>query len=309
MKVAIRVDVCIRKASGDQLIRVVRRLAEVGAPATPCVSTGRDRSGQAAGRLLRDPAFMSRAWRMGALRTYGLRTALSGTLLPARSIVSESTWERISRWAQQGHEVALHGHDHRAWQDGIHQWSAERVAASFVASKAVFERFDIPVVGTAAPAWSTSPVALEIQDGLGLRWASDLRGRGPCRIRLPGASRPLATPQVSVNLPTLDELVADRSVSDPSRRLLDALETTRFDSNSDPIVYAAHPEVDGGRSFGAFSEFVDELRRSGARFSTLGDCFEGASLPERELKYAACRGRAFRVATDGSASETRAAAS
>ena len=59
--------------------------------------------------------------RTGAARFYGWRTILSGTLLPARRMADLAGVMRAIVAA--GHEMAVHGYDHRGWQDRLYRMS------------------------------------------------------------------------------------------------------------------------------------------------------------------------------------------
>src|SRR5262249_60035192 len=70
-------------------------------------------------RALR-PSFLAKMWRTNPLKLYGLRTLLSGTLVPAR-LVGAGAPAMLRQIAAEGHEVAPHGWDHVGWQDRIHR--------------------------------------------------------------------------------------------------------------------------------------------------------------------------------------------
>ena len=68
-------------------------------------------------RALR-PSFLAKIWRTNPFKLYGLRTLLSGTLVPAR-LVGAGAPAMLRQIADEGHEVAPHGWDHVGWQDRI----------------------------------------------------------------------------------------------------------------------------------------------------------------------------------------------
>src|SRR2546428_13509736 len=57
-------------------------------------------------------------WLTNPFRLNGLRTLLSGTLLPALPVGAGAP-ALLRQIADAGHEVALHGWDHVGWQDRI----------------------------------------------------------------------------------------------------------------------------------------------------------------------------------------------
>ena len=95
----------------------------LGSPAAPAASI--TTSGRAAMRAFRQPGFLKKMRRTSAVSTYGLRTVLSGTLLPARPM-GTSFKDRFRAWRDQGFEVSPHGYDHILWHDEAAAWSRLR---------------------------------------------------------------------------------------------------------------------------------------------------------------------------------------
>jgi len=82
MKLALKIDVNTYLGTRDGVPRLIDILKAHGAGATFLFTLGPDRSGRAINRLFH-PGVFSRAWRNQIVRSYGLRTLLYGTLLPA----------------------------------------------------------------------------------------------------------------------------------------------------------------------------------------------------------------------------------
>ncbi len=137
---------------------------------------------------------------------YGLRTALSGTLLPARPVGSAFP-DLIRRLVAEGHEAAIHAWDHRAWQDGLPRFRLARIRAHFRrAHGALAAILGHAPAGIGAPSWTTTPESLRLQDELQLAYASDLRGGAPCRLSTRfGVMR---LPQLPATGSCLEELLA-----------------------------------------------------------------------------------------------------
>ena len=138
-----------------------------------------------------------------------------------------------------------------------------------------------------------SPEALAIQDGLGLRYASDVRGTAPFRPAVNGAG--LRTIQVPTTLPTLDELLG--RVRDLPGALLAAL---RPGLN----VFTLHAEVEGGPLLPTFAEFLEGARRRGAVLATLEEAVAGVlgkgdHVPVAPVTRARVDGRSGWVASQG----------
>src|SRR5439155_127103 len=80
--VALRVDVDTRRGLAEGIPRLLELFRRAGVRASFFVTLGPDRSGLAIRRAVQ-PSFLYKMWRTNPLKPYGLRTLLSGTLLPA----------------------------------------------------------------------------------------------------------------------------------------------------------------------------------------------------------------------------------
>src|SRR6185369_14359148 len=122
----VRVDVDTYEGMRKGVPRLLDVFRAAGVRATFYFSMGPDRAGLALRNALR-PGFLSKMRRTGAMRVYGLRTVLSGTLLPAR-LIGAALPDLVVRACREGHETGVHAWDHRRWQDGLLGWSEARVA-------------------------------------------------------------------------------------------------------------------------------------------------------------------------------------
>ncbi|NDY43153.1 4-deoxy-4-formamido-L-arabinose-phosphoundecaprenol deformylase [Dissulfurirhabdus thermomarina] len=296
--VALKVDVDTHDGMRRGVPVLLEILARRGVRATFFLSFGPDNAGKAVFRLLREPVFLKKMLRTGAPSLYGWRTVLSGTLLPARPIASAFP-DLVRRIEAEGHEAAVHAWDHRRWQDHLDRMDRAAVAAEFGRAFAAFSGIlGRPPRATAAPGWQATAVSLEVQDGLGLRYASDLRGGPPCRLR--AAGRAFRTLQVPTTGPCIEELLAVgvRRAADLRRALLDALAGEPF-----PVL-AVHAEVEGGPYAEFFDALLSELLARHAGIRTLEATAERVlarpeAVPVRELARACLPGRAGTVATSG----------
>ena len=161
----------------------------------------------------------------------------------------------------EGHELGLHGYDHVGWQDRVHRIARAAVEADFLSAVAAYrEILGHPPAASAAPGWRTTWAALEVQDGLGLRYASDVRGSEPF-WPTDGVSR-IRTLQVPTTLPTVDELLGR------VRDIPAALEAALGPGLN---VFTLHAEVEGGALIGEFERFLERQVARGVELSTLGD--------------------------------------
>jgi len=290
--IALRIDVDTRRGLDEGVPRLLELFRRTDIRASFFVTMGPDRSGAALRRAWR-PAFLWKMWRTNALRLYGLRTILSGTLLPARPVGAGDP-ELLRQVAAAGHEVAPHGFDHVGWQDGVHRWGGARIRADMTAAVRAFEAvFGTRPEASAAPGWRTTDEALVVQEELGLRYASDVRGREPFRPAVGGGT--LKTPQIPTTMPTFDELLGT------APDVVAALdESIRPGLN----VLTGHAEVEGGALLGALEAFLARARRRGVEIVRLGDVIARAGggadpLPAVPVGRGHVAGRSGWVATRG----------
>lgn len=256
---AVRVDVDTHEGLRVGVPRLLELLRRLDVRATFFVTFGPDRAGLVLTRAW-SPRFLWKMVRTRAIRTYGWRTVLSGTLLPARP-VGESFGGLLRDVLAEGHELGLHGYDHFGWQNRVGRMSRGDVEAAFrngvdAFTRAVGQR----PLATAAPGWRATAGALSVQEAFGFTYASDARGACPFRVRANG--RDYATLQIPTTMPTMDELAG--TVRDIARALRAAL---RPGLN----VFTAHAEVEGGALIGDFERFLRAARTEGIQIRRLID--------------------------------------
>jgi undecaprenyl phosphate-alpha-L-ara4FN deformylase len=289
--VALRVDVDTRRGLTEGVPRLLELFRRLDVAASFFVTMGPDRSGLAIRRAWR-PSFVMKMFRTNPLRLYGVRTLLSGTLLPAQPVGAGAP-ELLRQIAAAGHEVAPHGWDHVSWQDRLERWTPGAVRADLTTAARAFEAiFGAGPTASAAPGWRMTDRALTVQEELGLRYASDVRGRVPFRPRVDGGA--LKTVQIPTTLPTMDELLG--RVRDVERALTEAL--------GDGLnVFTLHAEVEGGPLVDRFGAWLETLRRAGRRIVRVCDVAEVAltRAPEARVMRGRVAGRSGWVAVAGEA--------
>ena len=258
-EVALRIDVDTHDGLGQGVPRLVEALDRLGLRATFFVTFGPERTGLALARAWR-PDFAWKLLRTRALATYGWRTALRGTLLPARP-VGEAFAPLLRQVAEAGHEVGLHGYDHFAWQERVGRMKPEAIEAALRAGVEAFTgALARPPAATAAPGWRATPESLAIQERFGFAYASDARGRTPFRALAGAGVHP--TLQLPTTLPTLDELLGR------SREPWAALEGMLEPGLN---VMTAHAEIEGGALAPQFEGFLERLLGRGVKIGPLGE--------------------------------------
>lgn len=287
-RIGMRVDVDTHAGMRDGVPRLLEMFGATGARATFYLSMGPDHSGRALYNVFRR-GFLAKMRRTSAARSYGLRTILSGTLLPSRPIAVAFP-ELARRIEQQGHETGVHAWDHRTWQDRLLELPRERVEAELDRGRAAYLSIFGKAPGTfAAPAWLSSDEALLHEETLGLEFGSDCRGSEPFLPIV--ADRPLATPQVPATLPTLDELLGFELAT--AAEYFDAM-LDRLPASPWPVL-TVHAEMEGGPHAGAFAAFLARAKERGVRCLTLGQLLDErrteGPLPACELEHVPVPGR------------------
>ncbi|MBI2932080.1 MAG: polysaccharide deacetylase family protein [Planctomycetes bacterium] len=279
----LRVDVCTYHGLRDGVPGVLEVLRRVRARATFFVAFGPDASGLALLRLLK-PSFAMKMLRTNAVGSYGLATAFYGTILPA-PLVGAGLTGMVRRIRDEGHEVGMHGWDHRRWQDRLPSYPRERLDREFERMVGAYrEALGAEPASFAAPAWRVTRGLLELEEAAGLAWASDVRGGRPFLPRFEG--RDFAVAQVPVTLPTLDEGLVTRSREDFVEEVV-----RQVGAQSDYVCYAAHAEMEGR---GYRGELESILRRVDRTVVPLSEAAR-AGLPRAEIRRGRVEGRPYEV--------------
>jgi peptidoglycan/xylan/chitin deacetylase (PgdA/CDA1 family) len=243
-------------------------------PASVYVAMGPDNSGRAVRRFFTRKGFARKMMRSGALRFYGLRTALYGTLLPSPQI-ARSFPDLLRRVVAEGHELGLHGYDHVYWHDRLLGLPERRVATEIDQALTVFhEIIGRAPEGFAAPGWQCSAASLSCLDRGPFTYHSSTRGTRPYRPRIDGVEGRL--PEIPTTAPTLDELLG------LGIRGEDAIEQIRRSlAEHELSILTVHAEIEGGACLDLFAALLDRLRPV-ARFERLVDVarsLDAARLP------------------------------
>lgn len=264
-RVALKVDCDTFEGTRDGIPRLLDLFARTAIRATFFFVLGPDRSGRAALRVFTQRGFLAKMLRSGAVRLYGPRTMLYGTLLPA-PMIGDRLADTLRSVAAAGHEVGIHGWDHVRWHDRVDRMTPPRIEADYGRAHEVFARiFGTKARASAAPGWHATDATLCVQESYGLLYASDTRGGSPFhpRVSEPGAPpRTLSTVQIPTTLPTLDELLG---------RLSDEEEILRhYEARAEGTqVHTIHTEVEGMAYLPLFERQIARWRACGVTFPTL----------------------------------------
>ncbi len=297
MEVALKIDVDTHQGLGLGVPRMAEMLAREGVAASFYISMGPDNSGRAIVRVLKNRGFLKKMFRTKAVSMYGLRTILSGTILPARPIAL--AYPGVMRDLRaRGFEVGVHGYDHVRWQDQIDTIGERGVRAelrdAFEAFRAIMGE---PAKSFAAPGWRTNDAAsLALEDEM-LNYCSDTRGRYPFRCAIGG--KVLATLEIPTTLPTLDEVMGRAELPDAAAVLRYYLEQFKPDALN---VHTVHAETEGMGHLESFRVMLRALKERGAKFVAMREVaarINRAELPVCEIIRVEMPGRAGWVAGQG----------
>ncbi len=297
MRLALKVDVDTRRGMDEGVPRLLDAFAAAGVRATFFTTMGPDNSGRAVMRVFRRRGFAGKMVRTSALRMYGLRTVLSGTLLPARPVGSGRP-DLLRAIAAAGHESGVHGWDHVLWHDHLPRMDRAAAARQLrLAADAFAEATGAPPRCASAPAWVLAPGVLDEEERLGLRYAADTRGTHPFRPRMEGRVR--SVPQVPTTLPTLDEMLGLDGVTEGNfaARLLDLATTGGGDA-----VFTLHAEAEGMSFHRCLLDLLAMARDRGVATAACGDLVPPSAaggLPVHDIVDREVPGRAGLLSCQG----------
>jgi peptidoglycan/xylan/chitin deacetylase (PgdA/CDA1 family) len=286
----LKIDVDTLRGYREGVPRLLDLLARHGVRASFFFSFGPDNSGKAIRRVFR-PGFLSKMGRTGPVSTYGLRTLLYGTLLPAPLIVPSEP-DLVVRTGGEGHECGIHAWDHVKWQDELDRLDEGRIEEEFLRARELFEQLlGRPPRSCAAPGWQANARSLRMQDRMDLAYCSDARGREPFFPVIDGEA--FATLQIPTTTPTMDELLGRDSTDEGNFN--DRLMATF----GDVTVHTIHAEMEGLRQLPLLDDLLRRCRDQGLAVVPLADlaaAVDRKKTPRRELRRGTLPGRAGTLA-------------
>lgn len=259
-RIALKIDVDTYRGISDGTPRLASFLLSQKIPASFFISLGPDNSGWAVTRLFRHSGFLKKMKRTSALSIYGFRTALSGTLFPARPM-GTSFRDQFREWRDQGFEVSPHGYDHILWHDQAATWNAQRAMCELEKVRDVYRHiFGEDPRSFAAPGWQAGEGTWQAMDSWKLLYHSDSRGTRPFFPTLNGST--LKTLEIPTTLPTWDEMLAWDGIT--RHNLVE--ETWKLLKKDQLNVWTIHAEFEGTVYFPQFHEFVERAAREGVEW-------------------------------------------
>ena len=288
--IALKVDVDTFTGTRDGIPNLLKIFQQFDIRATFYFSLGPDNSGKAIRRIFRK-GFLEKMLRTRAPSMYGLRTMLSGTLLPA-PVIGENLPEVIRSVREAGHEVGIHCWDHVKWHDYLSRFQKKTTAGELYLASALFEKiFGFQAQTTAAPGWTVSADSLELQDNMRLSYCSDSRGTFPFLPKM--NDKIFSTLQIPTTWPTMDELLGEHFIT------LETINNYYLELLKPGLnVHTIHAELEGNALRPVFIELLHRLAERNVRFLTLAEAAAkfGKDAPACDLKMQYIAGRAMPVA-------------
>ena len=287
MQLAIKIDIDTLKGYLEGLPRLLEILKAHEVKASIFFSMGPDNSGKALRRIFRK-GFITKMLRTKAPSTYGLKTLLYGTLLPA-PLITQAKPDLIRRSIDEGHDCGVHSWDHVYWQDNLNSLTSEKIRDELEKAFYLFEKFSgVRALSCAAPGWQVNTKSLAVQDSLGLEYCSDVRGFAPFLPEMDGEK--FKTPQIPSTLPTLDEVLGPVKAEDVSEYYFKLLKPGLN-------VHTIHTEMEGGNLSWTFDKFLTRCREAGVEFLTLKEIAEREKISKySKIEMGYLPGRAGKLA-------------
>lgn len=287
-KLAVKVDVDTLRGYKEGMPRMLDLFKRHSLHASIFFSFGPDNSGKAIRRIFRR-GFISKMLRTKAPSTYGLRTLMYGTLLPAPLIVPSAP-DIFVRAIKDGHDCGVHAWDHVYVQDRLSKISKEEFKSLFDKAASMFETLS----GTkprscAAPGWQISKASLDVQQEMMLDYCSDVRGYFPFIPVFEG--RKFSPVQIPTTLPTMDEIYGLPGINDET---IPSFWLKGMDKEWN--VLTVHAEMEGMSKLGVFEKFITMAEEHGTEFFTLLDYAKNSNPMCCNINMGTLTGRAGRLA-------------
>lgn len=295
-QVALKVDVdtCLGTLHGVPALLDLFERFDVSA--TFLFSVGPDNTGRAIRRVFRK-GFLQKVGRTSVVSHYGFGTLLNGVLKPGPHI-GKKAGHVMRQAAAAGHEVGIHCYDHVRWQDFVaardFEWTRLEMQKALDAFRDAL-RMEPQTIGAAG--WQINHFVLALEEKMGFRYASDVRGREPFFPLMNGESSNCI--QLPTTLPTLDEIIGSDGIDSSN-----CWETV-FEKSREPLphghVYTLHAELEGMKLMPVMEKLLEQWKTSGFKMITLRQLHDSLDLPKlerREITWSEVDGRSGLLAVE-----------
>jgi len=289
MRIALKVDVDTYRGTLQGIPSLLRLFRQYGVRATFLFSLGPDHTGRAIRRVFR-PGFLSKVSRTSVTEHYGYKTLMYGVLLPGPHIGHKAG--HIMRQARdQGHEVGIHCYDHVRWQDYVARKNRAWTQREMKRAADAFEQvFGSPASIHGAAGWQLNPQVLELEQVMGFRYASDVRGYAPFYPKMQEVASNCV--QIPTTLPTLDELIGCDGLTP------DNVHEAVFTASRKPLpeghVYTLHAELEGMKLLPVMEKLLQSWQQAGDEIVAVDAIYQQLdldSLPHQHIEMKEIPGR------------------
>ena len=262
--------------------------------ATFLFSVGPDNTGRAIRRIFRK-GFLQKVGRTSVVSHYGIRTLMNGVLKPGPHIGKRAS-HIMRQVVAQGHEVGIHCYDHVLWQDFVAgkdlAWTRGQMQKALEAFTDALQK---PPQTIGAAGWQLNRHVIALEEEMGFKYASDVRGREPFMPSMEGIRSNCV--QIPTTLPTLDEIIGSDGIDSSN------CWETILDKSREPLphghVYTLHAELEGLKLIPAMEKLLEQWQASGFEMVTLNELhgsLDQSTLPVHAIQWGEMDGRSGHLA-------------
>ena len=288
-QIVLKVDVDTYSGTMHGVPALLELFAAFAVKATFLFSVGPDHTGRALRRIFRK-GFLQKVGRTSVLSHYGLRTLFNGVLLPGPHI-GRKAGQFMRQARDAGHEVGIHCYDHVLWQDFVAKKDLEWTKAEMEKARQSFiEAVGCPAQTIGAAGWQLNRHVLMLEQEMGFKYASDVRGREPFFPSMEGLSSTCM--QLPTTLPTLDEIIGADGVSEENCH--DVILEKSQEKLACGHVYTLHAELEGMKLIPVMRRLLECWSAEGFDFVTLGQLHESldrSRIPTQPVEWGEVAGR------------------
>jgi len=262
--------------------------------ATFLFSVGPDNTGRAIRRIFRK-GFLQKVGRTSVVSHYGIGTLMNGVLKPGPHIGKRAS-HVMRQVAEQGHEAGIHCYDHVLWQDFVA--GKDRIWTQREMQKALgafTDALQMAPQTIGAAGWQLNRHVIALEEQMGFKYASDVRGREPFIPSMEGVGSNCI--QIPTTLPTLDEIIGSDGI-DSSNCWETILKKSQLELPYGHV-YTLHAELEGMKLIPAMEKLLEHWVAAGFDFVTLNELYgslDKSLLPQQCIEWGEIDGRSGQLA-------------